>query len=76
MVIGFITTSYRQYFKVPNGEKVDYCTFLFVLFVTKVTQYRRSSTYAVNVETQKENRRSKNRINQGYLVVLKGRKVG
>ena len=39
MVIGFITTSYRQYFKVPNGEKVDYCTFLFVLFVTKATQY-------------------------------------
>ena len=39
MVIGFITTSYRQYFKVPNGEKVGYCTFLFVLFVTKATQY-------------------------------------
>ena len=39
MVIGFITTSYRQYFKVPNGEKVDYWTFLFLLFVTKATQY-------------------------------------
>ena len=36
MVIGFITTSYRQHLKVPNGEKVDYCTFMFVLFVTKV----------------------------------------
>ena len=39
MVIGLITTSYRQYFKVPDGEKVDYWTFLFLLFVTKATQY-------------------------------------
>ena len=32
--------------------------------------YRHSSIYTVNVGTQKENRRSKNRVNQGYLVVL------
>ena len=25
---------------------------------------------------KKKNRRSKNRVNQGYLVVLKGRKIG
>ena len=37
--------------------------------------YRHSSIYAVNVETEKKNRRSKNRVNQGYLVVLKGRKI-
>jgi hypothetical protein len=30
--------------------------------------------YAVNVVTQKKNRGSKNCINPGYLVVLKGRK--
>ena len=33
---------------------------------------RYSSIYAVNVGTQKINRRSKNHINRGYLVVLKG----
>ena len=38
--------------------------------------YRHSSIYAVNVGTQKENRGSKNRVNRGYLLVLKGRKIG
>ena len=32
--------------------------------------------YAVNMGTQKQNRGSKNSVNQGYLVVLKGRKIG
>ena len=39
------------------------------------SMYRHSSIYAVNVGTQK-NRRSKNRINRGYLVVIKGREIG
>ena len=38
--------------------------------------YRHSSIYAVNMGTQKKNRGSKNRVNRGYLVVLKGRKIG
>ena len=38
------------------------------IFFQKI-QYRHSSIYAVNVETQKENRGSKNRVNQGYLLV-------
>ena len=38
-------------------------------------QYRHSSIYAVNVGTQKQTRGSKNRVNRGYLVVLKGRKI-
>ena len=38
--------------------------------------YRHSSIYAVNVGTQKKKGRSKNRINRGYLVGLKGRKIG
>ena len=39
-------------------------------------KYRHSSLYAVNVGTQVKNRGSKNRVNRGYLVVLKGRKIG
>jgi hypothetical protein len=38
-------------------------------------QYRHSLIYAVNMGTQKKNRGSKNRVNLGYLVVLKGRKI-
>ena len=38
--------------------------------------YRHSLIYAVNVGTHKKTRRSKNRVNRGYLVVLKGRKIG
>ena len=34
-----------------------------------------SSIYALNIGTQKK-RWSKNRVNRGYLVVLKGRKIG
>ena len=37
--------------------------------------YRHSSIYAVNVGTQKQNRGSKNRVNRGYLLVLKRRKI-
>ena len=37
--------------------------------------YRHSSIYAVNVGTQIKNHGSKNRVNRGYLVVLKGRKI-
>jgi ribosome-associated protein YbcJ (S4-like RNA binding protein) len=46
------------------------------MYSTEIRQYRHSSIYAVNVETQKENRRSKKLVNPGYLVVLKGRKIG
>ena len=38
--------------------------------------YRHSLIYAVNVGTHKKNEESKNRVNQGYLVVLKGVKIG
>ena len=37
--------------------------------------YRHSSIYAVNMGTQIKNRGSKNHVNLGYLVVLKGRKI-
>ena len=33
------------------------------------------SHYAVSVGTQIKNRGSKNHVNRGYLVVLKGRKI-
>ena len=39
-------------------------------------RYRHSLIYAVNVGTHKKKRGSKNPINRGYLVVLKGRKIG
>ena len=42
----------------------------------KKIDYRHSSIYAVNVGIQKKNQGSKNRINRGYLLVLKGRKIG
>ena len=44
---------------------------------TKQTKnmYRHSLVYAFNVGTQKKTR-SKNRVNRGYLVVIKGRKIG
>ena len=41
-----------------------------------VEHYRHSSIYAVNVGTHTKNRGSKNRVTRGYLVVLKGRKIG
>ena len=44
--------------------------------ILKLVLYRHSSIYAVNVGTKKKNRRSKNHVNRGYLVVLKGRKIG
>ena len=37
--------------------------------------YRHSSIYAVNVGTQEKKCVSKNCVNRGYLVVLKGRKI-
>ena len=37
---------------------------------------RHSSIYTVNMETQNINRESKNHVNGGYLVVLKGRNIG
>ena len=40
-----------------------------------VTTYRHSSIYVVNVGTQGKKRGSNNRVNQGDLVVLKGRKI-
>ena len=39
-------------------------------------RYRHSSIYDVNMGTRKENRESKNHLNWGYLVVIKGRKIG
>ena len=39
------------------------------------TTYRHSLIYAVNMGTQKKNCGSKNRVNRGYLVVLKGRNI-
>ena len=38
--------------------------------------YRHSLIYAVNVGTHKKPAESENQVNQGYLVVLKGRKIG
>ena len=40
-----------------------------------VTKYRHSSIYVVNVGTQGKKQGSNNRVNQGDLVVLKGRKI-
>ena len=39
-------------------------------------EYRHSLIYAVNVGTHKENMESETHVNRGYLVVLKGRKIG
>ena len=39
-------------------------------------KYRHSSISVVNVETQRKNCGSKNLVYRGYLVVLKGRKIG
>ena len=54
--------------------------FFDVVFFTrschKSKKYRHSLIYAVNVGSQKKNRGSKNRVNRGYLVVLKGGKIG
>ena len=47
-----------------------------VIFMFSNVAYRHSSIYAVNVGTHKKAAESKNRINRGYLVVLKGRKMG
>ena len=46
-----------------------------VIFMFSNVAYRHSSIYAVNVGTHKKAAESKNRINRGYLVVLKGRKI-
>ena len=40
------------------------------------SQYRHFLIYAVNVGTQIKNRGNKNYVNRGYLIVLKGRKIG
>ena len=39
-------------------------------------QYRHSLIYAVNVGTHTQKRGIKNPVNRGYLIVLKGRKIG
>ena len=41
-----------------------------------ISKHRHSSIYAVNVWTHKKTAESENRVNRGYLVVLKGRKIG
>ena len=46
----------------------------YVSFRTK--GYRHSLIYADNVGTQKKNRGRKNCVNQGYLLVLKGKTIG
>ena len=38
--------------------------------------YRHYLIYAVNVGTHNKTKKSKNHVNQAYLVVLKGRKIG
>ena len=38
-------------------------------------KYRHSLIYAVNVGTHRKIPESKNRVNRGYLVLLKGRKI-
>ena len=38
--------------------------------------YRHSLIYTVNVGTHKKTAESEKRVNRGYLVVLKGRKMG
>ena len=40
------------------------------------SKYRHSLIYAVNVGTHKKLAESKNCVNRGYLLVLKGRKIG
>ena len=44
-------------------------------FFTANSQYRHSSINAVNVGTHKKNAEGENRVNRGYLIVLKGRKT-
>ena len=46
------------------------------IFHNKHIIYRHSNIYAVNVGTLEKNCGSKNCVNRGYLVVLKGRKIG
>ena len=47
-----------------------------ISYVFDFSLYRHSSIYAVNAGTHIKNHGSKNRVNRGYLVVLKGRKIG
>jgi hypothetical protein len=49
---------------------------IILLSSTVNCKYRNSSIYAVNVGTHKKTAESENCVNQGYLVVLKGRKIG
>ena len=53
--------------------------FFYNIFLQKmkaISNYRHSSIYTVNLRSDKKTAESKNRVNQGYLVVLKGRKIG
>ena len=49
---------------------------IFYTMANTESLYRHSLIYAVNVGTQIKNHGSKNRVNRGYLVVIKGRKIG
>ena len=40
------------------------------------SENKHSLIYAANVGTHKKTAESKNRVNQGYFVVLKGSKIG
>ena len=60
---------------VENHQLWTTCSLLMQSCISQVL-YRHSKIYAVNVGKQKKNRGSKNRVNRGYLVVLKGRKIG
>ena len=64
-------------YKVGYGLPIfRYHSRFFFVQVWHETTYRHSSIYAVNVGTHKKTAEGENRVNQGYLVVLKGRKIG
>ena len=65
-------TSHTTFDLMHNNECIYFL--LLPLAFTKF-EYRHSSIYAVNVGTQKKNHMIKNRVNRGYLVVLKGRNI-
>ena len=63
-----------------NSRRIFILQEIFTRFLHSCFQlivlYRHSSIYAVNMGTHKKTAESKNHINRGYLVVLKGRKIG
>jgi hypothetical protein len=63
---------------IPNivKSRKSHMRLLSILIIQKKSEYVQAFLYAVNVGTHNKNSESKNSVNRGYLVVLKGRKIG